>query len=65
MRWGLIPSWSKRDEAPDFYKMFNSRADTAPDKPVFARLLARRRCIVFINGFCASPRCGCRGLLAC
>lgn len=64
MRWGLVPAWTKRDEAPDFYKMFNARADTAPDKPVFARLLARRRCVVFINGFCASPRCGCRGLLA-
>jgi putative SOS response-associated peptidase YedK len=51
MRWGLIPSWTKRDEAPDYYRIFNARADTAPDKPVFARLLARRRCVVLLNGF--------------
>ena len=51
MRWGLVPSWTKRDETPDFYRMFNARADTAPDKPIFARLLARRRCVVLMNGF--------------
>ena len=51
MRWGLIPSWTKRDETPDYYRMFNARADTAPDKPVFSRLLARRRCVVLLNGF--------------
>ena len=51
MRWGLVPSWTKRDETPDYYRLFNARADTAPDKRVFSRLLARRRCVVLLNGF--------------
>ena len=51
MRWGLVPSFTKRDEKPDFFRMFNARSDTAPDKPVFSRLLARKRCVVLLNGF--------------
>jgi putative SOS response-associated peptidase YedK len=51
MRWGLVPSYTRPDEAPNFYRMFNARADTAADKPVFSRLLGRRRCVVLLNGY--------------
>ena len=51
MRWGLVPSFSKRDEAPNFYRTFNARSDTLTEKPIFSRLLPRRRCVVLLNGF--------------
>jgi putative SOS response-associated peptidase YedK len=51
MRWGLVPSFTRKEEAPNFWKMFNARSDTAADKPIFGRLLSRRRCVVLLNGF--------------
>jgi putative SOS response-associated peptidase YedK len=51
MRWGLVPSYKRKEEAPNYWRMFNCRSDTAADKPVFGRLLSRRRCVVLLNGF--------------
>jgi len=51
MTWGLVPSWTKQGEKLDFFRMFNARSETVPDKSVFNRLLAHKRCVVLMNGF--------------
>lgn len=50
-RWGLVPSYTKPDETPDFWRMFNARSETAAERPAFQRLLQRRRCLVLVAGF--------------
>ncbi|CAN0012398.1 unnamed protein product, partial [Ectocarpus sp. 8 AP-2014] len=27
-RWGLVPSFTKKDDKPDFFRMFNARSET-------------------------------------
>lgn len=49
MRWGLIPSWAKDTSMSS--KLINARAETLHEKPSFKRLLQRRRCLIFANGF--------------
>lgn len=49
LRWGLIPSFAKDPKIGS--KMINARAETLHEKPSFAKLLARRRCIIPANGF--------------
>ncbi|KAI8464931.1 MAG: hypothetical protein J3K34DRAFT_489601 [Monoraphidium minutum] len=55
MKWGLVPSFTAAHEAPDHFRMFNARSETVAEKPVFSRLLGRRRvgwrCVVLLNGF--------------
>ncbi|KDD75901.1 hypothetical protein H632_c446p1 [Helicosporidium sp. ATCC 50920] len=51
MRWGLIPSFTKPDAKPDFFRMFNGRSETMAERPAFRRLLPSRRCLVLTNGF--------------
>jgi putative SOS response-associated peptidase YedK len=51
MRWGLVPSFTRKDATPNFFRAFNARSDTAADKPMFSRLLSRKRCVVLLNGF--------------
>ncbi len=51
MRWGLVPSFTRKEEVPNFFRAFNARADTLTEKPLFARLLGRKRCVVLLNGF--------------
>ncbi len=51
MKWGLIPSFTKKGEKPDHYRMFNARSETVAEKGVFKRLCSRKRCIVLFNGF--------------
>ena len=48
-RWGLVPSYTKPEVRPDYFRMFNARSDDM--KPVFTRLLKHRRCVVLLNGF--------------
>ncbi|CAM9738687.1 unnamed protein product, partial [Hapterophycus canaliculatus] len=51
MRWGLVPSFTKKGEKPDFFRMFNARSETAGEKPSFRRLVGRRHGIVAFTGF--------------
>ena len=51
MTWGLVPSWTKKEERLDFFRMFNARCETVPEKTVFSRLLGSKRCVVLLNGF--------------
>src|SRR5947209_2931358 len=49
MKWGLVPSWAGApDEGP---RPINARAETLVDKPMFAESLARRRCVIPVDGF--------------
>jgi putative SOS response-associated peptidase YedK len=49
MRWGLVPSWSTDPSAGP--RPINARVETLLDKAVFADALARRRCLVVVDGF--------------
>ena len=49
MRWGLVPSWSTDpDSGP---RPINARVESVLDKAMFAESLARRRCLVVVDGF--------------
>jgi putative SOS response-associated peptidase YedK len=49
MRWGLVPSWSTdRSAGP---RPINARVESLLDRAVFAECLARRRCLVVVDGF--------------
>lgn len=47
--WGLVPFWAKDRKIAA--KMINARAETLNDKPVFAELLAKKRCLIPADGF--------------
>lgn len=47
--WGLVPSWAKDLKIGN--RMINARAETVADKGAFKRSLAKRRCIVPVDGF--------------
>ncbi|XVF32079.1 hypothetical protein REPUB_Repub17cG0051000 [Reevesia pubescens] len=51
MKWGLIPSFTKKTDKPDFYKMFNARSESVREKASFRRLLPKSRCLVVVEGF--------------
>ncbi|KAG6535456.1 hypothetical protein ZIOFF_000429 [Zingiber officinale] len=51
MKWGLVPSFTKKTEKPDHYKMFNARSESVKEKPSFCRLLPTNRCVVAVEGF--------------
>jgi putative SOS response-associated peptidase YedK len=51
MTWGLVPSFTKPLEKPDFWRMFNARSESIREKPSFRRLVPSKRCIVLLNGF--------------
>lgn len=51
MHWGLVPSFTKPDDKPDFWKMFNARCESVAEKPSFRRLLPSKRCLVILEGF--------------
>src|SRR3954451_20771406 len=49
LRWGLVPSWAKDLAVGN--RMINARAETVAEKPAFARLVRRRRCLIPADGF--------------
>ncbi|KAL3531050.1 hypothetical protein ACH5RR_010372 [Cinchona calisaya] len=51
MKWGLIPSFAKKTEKPDHFKMFNARSESMREKASFRRLLPNNRCLVAVEGF--------------
>ncbi|GLU08037.1 hypothetical protein SLE2022_249660 [Rubroshorea leprosula] len=51
MKWGLVPSFTKKAEKPDFFKMFNARSESISEKASFRRLLPKNRCLVAVEGF--------------
>jgi putative SOS response-associated peptidase YedK len=51
MRWGLVPSFTKKDDRPDFWRMFNARSESVAEKPAFRRLVPSRRCLVLVDAF--------------
>jgi putative SOS response-associated peptidase YedK len=48
-RWGLVPSWAKDLSVGN--RMINARSETVAQKPAFRRALAKRRCILPVDGF--------------
>lgn len=48
-RWGLVARSAPRIGAGPL--MINARAETVTAKPIYARLLVRRRCVVPVDGF--------------
>mmetsp|Transcript_30219 Transcript_30219/g.74436 ORF Transcript_30219/g.74436 Transcript_30219/m.74436 type:complete len:386 (+) Transcript_30219:82-1239(+) len=51
MHFGLIPSYTAKDEKLDFWRLANARSESVAQLPTFSRCLARRRCCVLIDGF--------------
>ncbi|XP_058093534.1 uncharacterized protein LOC131239712 isoform X2 [Magnolia sinica] len=51
MKWGLIPSFTKKIEKPDHFRMFNARSESICEKPSFRRLVPNNRCLVAVDGF--------------
>ncbi|KAG9150715.1 hypothetical protein Leryth_002890 [Lithospermum erythrorhizon] len=51
MKWGLVPSFTKKTDKPDHYKMFNARSETIREKASFRRLIPNSRCLVSVEGF--------------
>ncbi|XP_059626266.1 uncharacterized protein LOC132269191 isoform X2 [Cornus florida] len=51
MKWGLIPTFTKKNEKPDHYKMFNARSESICEKASFRRLVPNNRCLVAVEGF--------------
>ena len=49
MRWGLCRSWEKQLTSP--FRVFNARSESVAEKPMFYQLLAKKRCVVPLNGF--------------
>jgi putative SOS response-associated peptidase YedK len=49
LKWGLVPRWAKDPSGAN--RMINLRAETVREKKGWKSTLARRRCIVPIDGF--------------
>ena len=49
MRWGLVPSWTTDPDGGP--RPINARVEGLLDRPSFAEPLARRRCLVVVDGF--------------
>ncbi|CAA7396158.1 unnamed protein product [Spirodela intermedia] len=51
MKWGLVPSFTKKTDKPDHYRMFNARSESIREKASFRRLIPKNRCLVAMEGF--------------
>ncbi|XP_042040083.1 abasic site processing protein HMCES-like isoform X2 [Salvia splendens] len=51
MKWGLVPSFTKKTDKVDHFKMFNARCESIREKASFRRLLPKNRCLVSFEGF--------------
>ncbi|EYT64112.1 hypothetical protein H483_0105595 [Dietzia sp. UCD-THP] len=49
MRWGLVPSWAR--DPVRLPTLFNARVETAFEKPSFRTAVARRHCVVPMDGW--------------
>ena len=49
MKWGLIPVWAKDPKIG--YKLINARADGVFDKPIWKRVILKKRALIPANGF--------------
>ena len=49
MRWGLVPSWAK--DTQRLPTLFNARVETAHSKPSFRSAVARRHCVIPMDGW--------------
>lgn len=47
--WGIIPPWAK--EPKTSFATINAKAETLLEKPLYNRLVGKRRCLVPANGF--------------
>ena len=48
-RWGLLPAWAK--DIAIGARMINARSETLDSKPSFKQALARRRCVIPMDGY--------------
>ncbi|KAK1265309.1 hypothetical protein QJS04_geneDACA024173 [Acorus gramineus] len=51
MKWGLVPSFTKKNEKPDHFRMFNARSESICEKTSFRLLVPKSRCLVAVEGF--------------
>jgi len=53
LKWGLIPSWVKDNNAADEIRLktFNARAESIEEKPSFSSSFRSKRCIIPVSGF--------------
>mmetsp|Transcript_2077 Transcript_2077/g.4681 ORF Transcript_2077/g.4681 Transcript_2077/m.4681 type:complete len:423 (+) Transcript_2077:98-1366(+) len=62
MRWGLIPSYAKKETAfTGEFNTINARSENVANSPVYRRLVNSKRCVVVADGFYewkANPRGG-------
>lgn len=49
MRWGLVPSWAR--DTQRLPNLFNARVETAYSKPSFRSAVARRHCVIPMDGW--------------
>jgi putative SOS response-associated peptidase YedK len=51
MKWGLVPSFTGKNEKPDHFRMFNARSESIKEKASFRRLIPNNRCLVAVEGY--------------
>ncbi|KAK1649311.1 hypothetical protein QYE76_067116 [Lolium multiflorum] len=51
MKWGLVPSFTGKNEKLDHFRMFNARSESIKEKASFRRLIPKNRCLVAVEGF--------------
>ncbi|MFK8046114.1 MAG: SOS response-associated peptidase [Crocinitomicaceae bacterium] len=51
--WGLVPHWTKDEEAKSkiWQKTLNARSETIFEKPAFKEAVKNKRCLIYLDGF--------------